>query len=49
LNEEAFAKLTAPKQLIVVPGAGHLFEEPGTLDIVVAHAIRWFASSFARH
>ena len=32
LNEEALAQLTCEKQLAIVPGAGHLFEEPGTLD-----------------
>jgi putative phosphoribosyl transferase len=42
LNESALARIDAPKELVVVPGAGHLFEEPGALDIVVAHATRWF-------
>jgi pimeloyl-ACP methyl ester carboxylesterase len=42
LNEAAFAKLTAPKELEVVSGAGHLFEEPGTLDVVAEHAAEWF-------
>jgi putative phosphoribosyl transferase len=27
---------------VIVPGAGHLFEEPGTLDHVIDHAKRWF-------
>jgi putative phosphoribosyl transferase len=44
LNEEAFAKLNCEKQLAIVPGAGHLFEEPGTLDEVVGLAGNWFAS-----
>lgn len=35
-------QLSSPKELVIVPGAGHLFEEPGTLDEVVTHAIRWF-------
>jgi putative phosphoribosyl transferase len=43
LNQAAYARLTAPKELVIVPGAGHLFEEPGTLDAVVAHALQWFA------
>ena len=30
------------KRLVIVEGAGHLFEEPGTLDEVVRHATRWF-------
>src|SRR5581483_4535336 len=35
LNEEALAMLRAEKQLEIVPGASHLFEEPGALDAVV--------------
>ena len=42
LNEAAFAELTCEKRLEVVPGATHLFEEPGTLDAVVALAGDWF-------
>jgi pimeloyl-ACP methyl ester carboxylesterase len=42
LNEEALAQLTCEKQLAIVPGAGHLFEEPGTLDQVVALGRDWF-------
>jgi putative phosphoribosyl transferase len=48
LNQQAFAALNCPKKILIVPGAGHLFEEPGTLDQVVAHAIGWFATCFAR-
>jgi putative phosphoribosyl transferase len=43
LNQAAFARLSAPKELVIVPGASHLFEEPGTLEAVVAHATWWFA------
>jgi putative phosphoribosyl transferase len=42
LSEEALAQLTCEKHLAIVPGAGHLFEEPGTLDQVVALARNWF-------
>lgn len=42
MNERALAALRAEKQLIVIEGAGHLFEEPGTLDDVVRHATNWF-------
>jgi putative phosphoribosyl transferase len=42
LNREALARLTCEKELTIVPGAGHLFEEPGTLDEVVALAGAWF-------
>lgn len=44
LNEDALARLTAPKALAIVPGATHLFEEPGALDQVIALAARWFAA-----
>jgi putative phosphoribosyl transferase len=42
LNEEALARLRGPKALEIVPGASHLFPEPGTLDAVIDHAARWF-------
>src|SRR5947209_18167319 len=43
LNRMACHRLVAPKQLVIVEGAGHLFEEPGTLDEVQRHAAEWFA------
>jgi putative phosphoribosyl transferase len=42
MNERAYDALGAEKQLVIVEGAGHLFEEPGTLDEVVRHATQWF-------
>jgi putative phosphoribosyl transferase len=42
LNEEALARLGAPKRLQVIPGATHLFEEPGALEQVAAYAADWF-------
>jgi dienelactone hydrolase len=42
LNQEAFAALRCPKDIQVVPGATHLFEERGTLDEVIALATVWF-------
>ena len=42
LNRMAYGRLPAPKELAIVEGAGHLFEEPGTLDSVQHHATRWF-------
>ena len=42
LNREAFAKLHCEKELSVVPGATHLFEEPGTLEEVARQAAAWF-------
>ena len=46
LNRAALAKLRCEKQLVIVPGATHLFEEPGTLEAVVAHARGWFLKHF---
>jgi putative phosphoribosyl transferase len=44
LNEEALAQLgSADKELVIVPGASHLFEEPGKLDVVARLAADWFA------
>jgi putative phosphoribosyl transferase len=42
LNEQAYARLKAPKAMEIVPGATHLFPEPGTLDVVIELAARWF-------
>ena len=42
LNRLALAQLKVEKELVIVPGAGHLFEEAGTLGDVVRHATRWF-------
>lgn len=42
LNEQAFAELNCPKELRIVPGASHLFEEPGTLNQVARDAADWF-------
>jgi dienelactone hydrolase len=42
LNQEAFALLKCPKELMIVPGATHLFEESGTLEAVARHAAQWF-------
>ncbi|SDH63894.1 MULTISPECIES: dienelactone hydrolase family protein [Bradyrhizobium] len=42
LNREALAQLRCEKQLMIVPGATHLFEEPGALDVVARLASDWF-------
>jgi putative phosphoribosyl transferase len=44
LNHDAMALMTAPSELVTVPGASHLFEEPGTLDKVIDLATRWFST-----
>lgn len=42
LNQEALERIPGPKQLSVVPGATHLFEEPGALEEVARLAGEWF-------
>ena len=44
LNEAARAQLRGESQLVVIPGAGHLFAEPGTLEQVASLARDWFAA-----
>lgn len=44
LNEQAYAQLSGTKELVIIPGATHLFAEHGTLEQVIAHARRWFAT-----
>ncbi|MGW0228393.1 phosphoribosyltransferase family protein [Actinopolymorpha singaporensis] len=44
LNLDAARRLRCEKSVHVVPGATHLFEEPGTLEAVAAEATRWFTS-----
>ena len=41
-NEQARARLRCENELVVVPGATHLFEEPGALEQVIELARRWF-------
>lgn len=51
LNERAMRQLAAPdKQMVIVPGAGHLFEEPGKLEEVATRAADWFREKLgSRH
>jgi putative phosphoribosyl transferase len=42
MNREALAKLRCEKKMVIVPGATHLFEEPGTLEEVARLAAQWF-------
>ncbi|MBZ0094981.1 MAG: dienelactone hydrolase family protein [Sulfuricella sp.] len=48
LNQEAHRALRCEKELIVIPGATHLFEEPGTLEQVAMHAAHWFGKFMPR-
>ena len=43
LNRLAFARLTAVKSLVIVPGATHLFPEKGALEAIIEHATFWIA------
>lgn len=42
LNELAARQMTCARRLQIVPGAGHLFEEPGALDQVIELAMAWY-------
>ena len=42
LHQEPFDKLQCEKEMVIVPGATHLFEEPGTLEQVASLAADWF-------
>jgi len=43
LNEQASRQMRAERKIVVVPGATHLFEEPGKLEEVARLAISWFS------
>ena len=47
LNRRAFERLVCVKELVTVPGASHLFEEPGALEKVAVLAADWFKSRLA--
>lgn len=44
LNRDAMHRMTCPVELRLIPGATHLFEEPGTLEAVAHDAAGWFTS-----
>lgn len=43
MNEEASGRMSCEREIAIVPGATHLFEEPGTLEEVARLATEWFA------
>lgn len=47
LNAGTLRRLTCPKRLVVVRGASHLFEEPGTLEEVTRETVAWFLRHLA--
>ena len=48
LNQQAFAHLRCTRELAIVPGATHLFEEPGALEQVADLAAAWFGRHLVR-
>src|SRR4051794_30049374 len=46
MNQQAYARMRCPKELRLVPGATHLFEEPGALEQVAEMAAEWFERHF---
>jgi putative phosphoribosyl transferase len=48
MNQHAYRLLRCPKQLTIIPGATHLFEEPGTLEQVAEQALKWFQKHFVQ-
>ncbi|NIJ41199.1 putative phosphoribosyl transferase [Parvibaculum indicum] len=48
LNRQAFKALRGTKEIVIVPGAGHLFEERGAMAQVTQHALRWFLTYLPR-
>ena len=46
LNQQAYALMNCEKQLILISGATHLFEEPGTLEQAAKNAAGWFVNHF---
>lgn len=46
LNEAAYLQLRCPKEMVIVPGAGHLFEESGAMEKVSQIARDWFIKNF---
>jgi pimeloyl-ACP methyl ester carboxylesterase len=49
MNSHALELLRCPKKMEIVPGATHLFEEPGTLEAVSKLAANWFSRHLARN
>ena len=47
LNRASYELISAPKELVLIKGATHLFEEPGTLEQAAEHAAKWFKKYLA--
>ena len=48
INRDGIGELRSEKKLVVIPGATHLFEEPGALEEVAKLATNWFANYLNR-
>ncbi|VVC05310.1 Serine aminopeptidase, S33 [uncultured archaeon] len=48
MNQEAFDKLKTEKKMVIVPGATHLFEERGTVEVVARLAADWFSTHLGK-
>jgi putative phosphoribosyl transferase len=46
MNREAYGQMRCPKEMRIIPGATHLFEEPGALEKVAKMAAEWFGKWF---
>jgi hypothetical protein len=49
MNEDAQTQLHCVNELIIIPGATHLFEEPGALEEVARLAAQWFQRYLVQH
>lgn len=49
LNQQAYGMLSGPKELAIIPGATHLFEESGALEQVATRARNWFLDYLGEH
>jgi dipeptidyl aminopeptidase/acylaminoacyl peptidase len=47
MNREAYEQMVCERRMVIVPGASHLFEEPGTLEEVARLAAEWFTRHLA--
>ena len=47
MNQEAYDQMSCERQMVIVPHASHLFEEPGTLEEVARLAAEWFTRTLA--
>jgi dienelactone hydrolase len=48
LNQQAYLHLKCKKEMALIPGATHLFEEPGTLEDVAKLAAKWFKANLTK-